>query len=183
MTDHTDDTQAAEEVQFQGFSPVKVVLIIDAVLFGFLPILGVLRMVLINLPISDNVWSIYYSWYAAAEPLLGYFAICSLPIWLASYVGVLMSVRWAYKGNQIAKNVLMVAVIWFNLMHIAGLIFRSQLQVAGGIPENPDTSTVPVRALLALFLIVMNAVILYGPIGRSYFGTDVANDRNHANAS
>jgi len=170
----------------QGPSPVQIVLIMDAVLFGVLPLLGVVWLIVVanvDVVMPKLLWSTYYSWYAAAEPVLGFLALCGIPLWLVTYGGSLATAYLAFRRSPSARILLMIAVIWFNMMHIAGLRFRAQYETVDGMSAAPDETTLIVRIVFALFLIALNALVLFGPIGNSYFGGRPADVVAQENAS
>ena len=161
-------------------------MIIDAVLFGAIPLIGVIWLFLVanfDILTPGLVWTAYYSWYAAAEPVLAFAGICAVPFWVATYGGALIASISALKGNSTARTLLVIAIVCFNVFHLAGLRLRDRFESVDVASAAQAIPAFQLRAVFSLFLIALNAIVLFGPIARPYFIEAPAFEGEHSNAS
>lgn len=161
-------------------------LILDAILFGVGPLIGVIWLILIanfDIPTPDVVQTAYYSWYAAAEPVLAFAGVCALPLWIGSYGGALIASIWALRGNGTARTLLLIAIVWFNIVHLAGLRLRDRFEAVDVASTAQTVAAFQGRVIFAFFVAALNAIVLMGPIARTYFVEAPAIEGGHRDAS
>jgi hypothetical protein len=74
-------------------------------------------------------------------------------------------------------------MVWFNMLHLAGLRLRDRFELADVGSPAQASSAFQVRVVFSLFLVVLNAIALFGPIGRTYFNQGASIEAGQRNAS